>query len=108
MAIMWVVQPTVHEVIDVIAVGNAFVSAARPMRVRAPGFGRAPRGIGLADLDNMFVDMVSVDVMQMTIVKVINMAMMTHSRVSAARTMLMRVIGMMLLVAEGHGFARQS
>jgi hypothetical protein len=108
MAIMWVMQPTAHEVIDVIAVRHAFVSAARPMRVRAPGFGRAPRGIGVADLDDVFVDMILVHVMQMTVVEVIDVAMMAHGRVSAARTMLVSVIRMMRLVAEGHGFARQS
>jgi hypothetical protein len=108
MAIMWVMQPTVHEVIDVITVGHAFVSAARPMRVRAPGVGRAARGVGIANLNNMFVDVVRMHVMQMTIVEVIDMAMMAHSRVPAARTMLMSVIRMMLLVAEGHGFARLS
>jgi hypothetical protein len=108
MAIVWVMQPAVYEVIHVITVGHAFVSAARPMRMRAPGVGRATRGVGVADLDNMFVDVIPMHVMQMTIVEVIDMAMMAHSRVSTARTMLVSVIGMMLLVAEGHGFARQS
>jgi hypothetical protein len=108
MAIMWVMQPSVHEVIDVITVGHAFVSAARPMRVRAPGVGRAARGVGVGDLNNMFVDVVPMHVVQMTIVEVIDMAMMAHSGVSTARTMLMSVIRMMLLVAQGHGFARLS
>jgi hypothetical protein len=102
MAIMWVMQPSVDEVIDVITVGHAFVSAVRPMGVRAPGVGRAARGVGVADLNKMFVDVVPMHVMQMTIVKVIDMVMMAHSRVSTVRTMLMSVIRMMLLVAEGH------
>jgi hypothetical protein len=106
MAIMWVMQPSVHEVIDVVTVGHRFVSAVRPMRVSAPGVGRAARGVGVADLNNMFVDMIPVHVMQMTIVEVVDMAMMAHRRVSTVRTMLMSVIGMMLLVAEGHGLAR--
>lgn len=42
MAIMRVMQPSVYEVIDVITVGHAFVSAARPVRVFAPGVGGAP------------------------------------------------------------------
>jgi hypothetical protein len=108
MAIMWKMQPTAHEVVDVITVGHAFVSAARPMCMRALGVGRATRGIGVADLDNVFVDMILMHVMQMTIVEVIDMAMMAHSRVSTARAMLVCVIRMMLLVAGGHGFARQS
>jgi len=108
MSVVWVVQPAVHEVIDVITVGYAFMSAVWPMRVRAPGVRRAARGIGLAHFDNMFVDMIFMNVMQMTIVEVIDMAMMAHSRVSTARTMLMSVIRMMLLVAGRHWFGRLS
>jgi hypothetical protein len=108
MAVMGVMQPTVHDVIDVITVGYAFVSAAWPMRVRASGVGRATRWIGVADLDGMFVDVISMHVMQMTIVEIIDMVMMVHGRVSAVRTMPVGVIGMMLLGAQGHGFARQS
>jgi hypothetical protein len=54
---MWVMQPAVHKVVDVITVRHLFVSAARTMRMRAPGFGRAAQGVGIAHLDNMFVDM---------------------------------------------------
>jgi hypothetical protein len=108
MAIMWMMQPSVDEVIDVIPVGNAFVSAARSMRVRAPGVGRAARGIGIADLDNVFVNMILMRVMQMTIVEVVDVAMMAHSRMSAVRTMLVGMIRMMMLGADGHGFARRS
>jgi hypothetical protein len=103
MATVWAMEPTTHEVIDVITVGHAFMSAARPMRVRAPDVGRTTQGIGVADLDNMFLDMIPMHVMQLTIVEVIHVAMMAHSRVSAARTMLVSVIRMMLLVGEGHG-----
>jgi hypothetical protein len=106
MSVMWVVQPAIDEVIDVIAVRHAFMSAVWPMRVRAPGLRRAARRVGLADFDNMFVDMIFMNVMQMTIVEIIDMAMMAHGRVSTVRTMPMSVIRMMLLVAGRHGFAR--
>jgi hypothetical protein len=76
------------------------------MRVRAPGVGRAAQWIGVADLDDMFVNVIPMHMMQMTIVEVIDMAVMAHSCVSATRTMFMSVIRMMLLVAGGHGFAR--
>jgi hypothetical protein len=104
MTVMWVMQSSVHEVIDVIAVRHGFVSAARPMRMGALGLGHAAQGIGVADLDNVFIDMIPMHVMQMTIVEVIDVAVMAHSRVSTTRTMLMRVIGMMLLGADGHEF----
>jgi hypothetical protein len=108
MAIMWVMQPSVHEVIDVITVRHLFVSAARTMRMRAPGLGRAARGVGIANFDNMFVDMIFMHVMQMTIVQIIDMAVMAHSRVPTVGTMLMCVIRMMPLGTGGHRFAQLS
>jgi hypothetical protein len=106
MAIMGVVQPSVHDVIDVITVGYAFVSAVRPVRVRAPGGRGAARGVGVADLNNMFIDMIAMRVVQVAIVEVVDVALMTHSRVSTARTMLVSVVGMViLLIAEGHRYS---
>lgn len=105
MTIMWVMQPSVHQVIDVITVRHLFVSAARTMRMRAPGLGRAAHGVGIANLDNMFVDMIFMRVMQMTIVQIIDMVVMAQSRVAAVGTMVMGVIRMMPLGAGGHGFA---
>src|SRR6266404_6496081 len=76
MAIMWVMQPAVHKVVDVITVRHLFVSAARTMRLRAPGFGRTAQRVGIAHLDNMFVDMISMHMMQMTVVQIIDMVLM--------------------------------
>lgn len=103
MAIVGVMKSSVNEVIDVIAMGHGFVSAARAVGVSAPGIGRTARGVGVADLNDVFVDMVLVRVVQMTIMEVVDMVTMAHGRVSAVRTMLMGVIGMMPLVAHGHG-----
>jgi hypothetical protein len=108
MAIMRVMQSIVHKVVDVITMRYGFVSAARTMRVRAPGLGRATRGVGIANLDNMFVDMIFMHVMQMTIVQIIDMVVMAYSRVPTVGTMLMCVIRMMPLGAGGHGFAHLS
>ena len=102
MAIMWVMQPSVHKVIDVIAVWHLFVSAARTMRMRAPGLGRAAHGVGIANLYNMFVDMIFMHVMQMTIVQIIDMVVMAYSRMPTVGAMLMYVIRMMPLGAGGH------
>jgi hypothetical protein len=102
MTIMWVMQPSVYEVINVITVRHAFVSAVRPMRVFAPGTRRAARGVGVADFNNMLVDMIPMHVMQMTIVEIIDMTTMAYSGVSTTRTMLMSVFRVMLLVARFH------
>jgi hypothetical protein len=108
MAVMWVMQPSVDKVIDVITVRHLFVSAARTMRMRAPGLERAAHGVGIANLDNMFVGMIFMHVMQMTIVQIIDMVVMAYSRVPTVGAMLMYVIRMMLLGASGHGFAHLS
>ena len=108
MAIMWVMQPSVHKVIDVITVRHMFVSAARTMGMRAPGLGRAAHGVGIANLYNMFVDMIFMHVMQMTTVQIIDMVVMAYSRVPTVGTMLMCVIRMMPLGAGSHGFAHLS
>ena len=108
MAIMWVMQPSVHKVIHVITVRHLFMSASRTMRMRAPSLGRAAQRVGIAHLDNMFVDMISMHVMQMTVVQIIDMVLMVHSRVPTVGTMLMCVIRMMPLGAGGHGFAHLS
>jgi hypothetical protein len=105
MAIVWVMQPSVHKVIDVTTVRHLFVSATRTMRMRAPGLGRAAHRVGAANLDNMFVDMIFMHVMQMTIVQIIDMVVMAHSCVPTVGTMLMCVIRMMPLGAVGHRFA---
>jgi hypothetical protein len=107
-AIMWVMQPPVHKVIDVITVRHLFVSAARTMRMRAPDLGRTAHGVGIVNLDNMFVDMIFMHVMQMTIVQIIDMLVMAHSRVPTVGTMLMFVIRMMAVGAGGHGFVHLS
>jgi hypothetical protein len=70
--------------------------------MRAPGLGRAAHGVGIANLYNMFVDMIFMHVMQMTIVQIIDMVVMAYSRVPTVGTMLMCVIRMMPLGAGGH------
>jgi hypothetical protein len=102
MVTMGMMQPPVHEVINVITVRHAFMSATRPMCVRASRVRRAAQGVGGADLNNVLLDMIFMHVVQMTIVQVVDMVLMRHGGVSTARTMLMSVIWMMLLVAKRH------
>jgi hypothetical protein len=97
-----VMQPSVHQVVDVVAVRHGFVSAARTMLVRASNFGRTAHGVGVADVDGMLVDVIVVHVVQMAVMKVVDMVAMAHGRMPAVRTMLMGVVGMVLLGAGGH------
>jgi len=61
-------QAPVHEVIDVIAMRNGFVSAIRAVRVRAASLGSAVHGIGGIDGDEMLVDVILMHVVEMPVV----------------------------------------
>jgi hypothetical protein len=97
---MRIMQPGVHEVIDLVAVWYRLVSAVRAVIVRAADLRRAVHGF--VAFNNMFVDVIFVRMVQMTLVKVIYMAVMPNCRMAAARAMLMGMVGMVLLNANGH------
>jgi hypothetical protein len=50
----------------------------------------------------MFVDVILVHVVEMAIMKIVHMAVMANRRVPAVRAMLMGVVGMVILSANGH------
>lgn len=97
----------VDQVVDMFAVGYGFVSATGTMRVLL----RMPRalmcrgaifGVGIRYIDNMFVDMVIVRVVQMAIVQVIDMAVMHDPRMSTFRAVRMNMIFMLWQGTIGH------
>lgn len=55
-----------------------------------------------ADFDDMFVDMITMGMMQMTIVKIVDMIIMLHRNVTTVRAMLMVMICMMRQITIGH------
>jgi hypothetical protein len=66
MTAMRVMEPSVHQVIDMIIVRDGFVSAVRTMLMAcAPDFGSAVSGVCGADRDDMLVDMIPVHVVEM-------------------------------------------
>jgi len=98
-----VMQASIDEIIDVVAMGHSLVSAPGAVGVSAAfRIGRAAHGIDVAYGNHVLVDMVSVHVMQVTVVQIIDMAIMPDGSMSAVRAMLMGVVGMMLLVTYGH------
>jgi hypothetical protein len=97
-----VMQASVHKIIDMVAVRHGFVPAVRGMPVSASRFGRTAHRVGGADLEDVFVDMIFVHVVQMAVMNVIDMAVMAHGRMPTVWTMLMGVVGMVLLGAGGH------
>lgn len=106
MAVMDVMQAAIHQVVDVVTVGNGLVAAVRTMdmigRVATALTVSAVIGIDGADLQHMLVHVIAMHMVQMAIVEIVDMAVMLDGGVAAIRTVLMAVIRVMLFAAGGH------
>jgi hypothetical protein len=60
------------------------------------------RGICGADRDDMFVNVIPVHVVEMAVMKIVNMGVMANSRVATIRAMLVDMVGMVRLGAGHH------
>lgn len=99
------VQMTVDQIVDVVAVRHRFVAAARPVHMTGAMAGtvmlrRAAVRVGGADGDHVLIDMVAMHVVQMAVVQEIDMVFVTHCSMAALRAMLVVVMG--VLGAAGH------
>jgi hypothetical protein len=88
-----VMEVTVHQIIDVVAVGHCFVAAIGTMGVRllmsmAGMTRRAFFRIYRINLNSVFFNAAVPLVMQMTVVQVVCVAVMIYSRVTTIRPML--------------------
>jgi hypothetical protein len=97
------VQVAVNEIVHMIGVRHAFVPARRTMHMAA--IMSSARMIGGACLpvrpiafQDVFVYVITVQVMQMTIVQIVDMAIVPDRGVTAARSMRVRV--MLVLLAS--------
>lgn len=86
------VQVAIDEVADVVTVRDGFMSASWSVDVAFLVAGAdvtrcAAHGVRRAHPDNMLVDVAVVHVVQMSIVKVVDMIAMTHTGVAASRAM---------------------
>ncbi len=104
MITMRMMEPAVHEVIDVVTMRYRFVSAVWAVLVCAAGLRRALHGICGVDRDDMFVDVILMHMVEMAVVKIVHMAIMAKRGVPTVRAMLMGVVGMVLLGTSGHDF----
>lgn len=103
MVAVGVMQASVDEIVDVVPMGHGLMSTTGAVGVRATlGFGRAAHRVYGADGDHMLIDMIAMHVMQVTVVQIVDMAVMSDCGMSAVRAMLMGVVGMMLLVTDAH------
>ena len=98
-------QPSVHAIIDVVAVRYGFVTATRAVGMpRTSHVRRALRRVCLADRQRMLIDVVPMHVVQVAVVQKVDMSVVADRSMSAVRVMLVMVIGVVRFVAGGHGF----
>ena len=100
MAVVRMVQMTVHKIIDVVAMWHGFVTAARAVNVAcfmavAVVIRGADIRIDRANGNAVFIHMPLVRVVQMAVVQVINVAIMFNGGVAAVCAVLMRMVGVM-------------
>ena len=100
---MRVVQLSIDQIIDMVAVRHGLMSTTRAMLVSgASRFRSAPRRVGLVDLNDMFVNVIAVHVMQMTVVKIVNMSTVANRGMSTLWAVLMGMVSVMFLCASCH------
>jgi hypothetical protein len=96
-------QPAVHEIVNMIAMRDLLMAAAWTMYVRAVQFGRALCGISCAHRDDMFVDVTLVHMVEMAVMEIIDVPIMSDCGVPAIRAMLVSVVGVVPFCTWGHG-----
>jgi hypothetical protein len=94
MAVVHMVQPAIHQPVDMSAMRHGIMAAARPMDMAAGGWGPAAVGIGVRHRNHMFIDMIAVHVVQMAIVQIIDMVTMLNGDMAAGGAMHMAVVWM--------------
>jgi hypothetical protein len=102
-------QVTVDQIIDMIAVRHRLVPAAGTVLVSrlvalAAMLRRAAVGIAGRDLYDVLIDVIAMGMVQVPVVKVVGVVAMPNGGVSAVGPVLMRVIGVVGMRARGHGW----
>ena len=96
-------EPPLHQIIDMVAVRDDFVAAVRAVLMsRALNLGIAMHRVRGSDGDDMLVNMIRMHMVEMAVMKIVKMVVMANSLVPAGRAMLMGMVGMTLLDAIGH------
>lgn len=106
-AVVNVVQATVHQVVDMIAMGYGFMAASRAMDMIGCVAGAlavgAVIGIGGGDREHVLVHVIAMRVVQVAVVEIVDVAVMLDGGVAALGAVLVAVIRVVLVVAAGHG-----
>ena len=107
MIAMRMVQLSIHQVIGMVPMRDSFVTASRAVPVACVMSAdatslRASGGVGSAHLDHMFVNVILMRVMQVTVVKIIDMAIMPNSGMPTAGAVHMWMVDVSGMIFGGH------
>ncbi len=102
-----VMQATLDEIIDVIAMRHGGVATLWTVDMRGfvalvAVFRRAAVRVAVAHLDHMLIDAVAAWMMQVAVVKIINMVAVLDGEVSTAWAVMMRVFGGCEMAMRAH------
>jgi hypothetical protein len=94
------VKVTVDEIVDMVAVGHGGMSAARSVDViggvaAALVLGRARRRVGGVHLELVFFHLAALGMVQVTVMKIVDVIAVLNGGVAAARPVLVRMVGVM-------------
>ena len=95
MVAMRMMQPAFNKIVHMISVRDGLVPATRSVdvlgRITFCALGAAV-GMRVIHFDHMFVNMISVNMMEMSIMQIIHVTLMFDGNMPAIRSMLVRVI----------------
>jgi hypothetical protein len=108
MVAMLMVKPPIDEIIDVIAVRDGFMTATRSMNMAVFVANMilqrmAAIRIRCRHFDDVFIDMVAMGVVEMSIMKIIDMIPMLHGHMAATGAVFVIVMFVMGEIAVAHG-----
>ncbi len=100
------VEVAVDQVVDMVPVRNGWMTAVRSVHMTflmpaAVMGGGATIGVGGIDLQDVFIDVAGMRMMQVAVVQVVHMSFVLHGQVATARSVLMIVVRVDLAVAHG-------
>lgn len=108
MIVVHMVEPSIHQIIDMVAMRHRFVAAIGAMLMllaMTVGAVGAAIGIARAHLDHMLVDMALMRVMEVPVMQIIDMPFMLHCGVAAIGSVGMRMMIMYMVLARHDGFS---
>ena len=110
MTVMGVVQAAVHQIANMVSVGDSFVAAPGPvdmallMTEAVFGNGRTVICIRGGDFDDMLVHVPFMRMVEMAVVQIVHVIAVTHGRMAAPGAMDMRMVLVFRIVASHRFF----